>query len=159
MLNSAFTLNQLAGQLRFISTQSDTSNVEIDGRTPDIISATSATKDNVQLLLAAYFAPEMTQLPSSHWLDSCFASTEAIPVDQRYKWLLAGRPATGYIDPGPLVCSCMAVGENIIINAITNEQCRSAQAVGNACRAGTNCGSCISQINELIAQYAHSTRA
>ena len=155
LLNSAFTLNQLAGQLRFISTQSDTNGVEIDGHASDI---TSATKDNVQLLLAVYFAPEVTQLPSSHWLDSCFASTEAIPVDQRYKWLLAGRPATGYIDPGPLVCSCMAVGENIIINAITNEQCRSAQAVGNACRAGTNCGSCIGQINELIAQYAHSTR-
>lgn len=151
LLNSAFTLNELAGQLRFISTQSDTSGVEIDGHASDI---TSATKDNVQLLLAVYFAPEVTQLPSSHWLDSCFASTEAIPVDQRYKWLLAGRPATGYVDPGPLVCSCMAVGENIIINAVTKHNCTSAIAVGKQCRAGTNCGSCVGQINALIEKYA-----
>ena len=88
------------------------------------------------------------------WLDICFASTDAIPVQQRYKWLLAGRPATGYIDPGPLVCSCMAVGENIIVNAIAKQQCHSAQAVGEACRAGTNCGSCVGQINALIEEYA-----
>ena len=93
-------------------------------------------------------------LPALTWSISRQASTDAIPVQQRYKWLLAGRPATGYIDPGPLVCSCMAVGENIIVNAIAKQQCHSAQAVGEACRAGTNCGSCVGQINALIEEYA-----
>jgi assimilatory nitrate reductase catalytic subunit len=68
------------------------------------------------------------------------------------KWLLAGKPAIGYVDPGPLVCACMGVGENTIINAITSEECNDAISVGKLCQAGTNCGSCVGQINELIKQ-------
>ncbi|WP_440823838.1 molybdopterin-dependent oxidoreductase [Psychrobacter cryohalolentis] len=149
-VNSAFTLSKPEKQLRFISTQSEVRSEALN----HIPSPLDSAIPSDQLLLAIYFAPKVMYLPSTHWLDSCFASTDAIPVQQRYKWLLAGRPATGYIDPGPLVCSCMAVGENIIINAITKQQCHSAQSVGKACRAGTNCGSCIGQINALIEEYA-----
>ena len=149
-VNSAFTLSKPEKQLRFISTQSEVRSEALNYIPSPLDSAIPSD----QLLLAIYFAPKLMYLPSTHWLDSCFASTDAIPVQQRYKWLLAGRPATGYIDPGPLVCSCMAVGENIIINAITKQQCHSAQSVGKACRAGTNCGSCVGQINELIEEYA-----
>ncbi|WP_339663736.1 nitrate reductase [uncultured Psychrobacter sp.] len=149
-VNSAFTLSKPEKQLRFISTQSEVRSEALN----HIPSPLDSAMPSDQLLLAIYFAPKLMYLPSTHWLDSCFASTDAIPVQQRYKWLLAGRPATGYIDPGPLVCSCMAVGENIIINAITKQQCHSAQSVGKACRAGTNCGSCIGQINALIEEYA-----
>ncbi|WP_426222786.1 molybdopterin-dependent oxidoreductase [Psychrobacter sp. DWR1-2-3] len=150
-VNSAFTLSKPERQLRFISTQSEVRNKALNHILP---SDSDSAVPSDQLLLAIYFAPKVMYLPSTHWLDSCFASTAAIPVQQRYKWLLAGRPATGYIDPGPLVCSCMAVGENIIINAITKQQCHSAQSVGKACRAGTNCGSCVGQINALIEEYA-----
>jgi len=149
-VNSAFTLSKPEKQLRFISTQSEVRSEALD----HIPSPLDSAMPSDQLLLAIYFAPKVTYLPSTHWLDICFASTDAIPVQQRYKWLLAGRPATGYIDPGPLVCSCMAVGENIIVNAIAKQQCHSAQAVGEACRAGTNCGSCVGQINALIEEYA-----
>ena len=149
-VNSAFTLSKPEKQLRFISTQSEVRSEALNYIPSPLDSAIPSD----QLLLAIYFAPKLMYLPSTHWLDSCFASTDAIPVQQRYKWLLAGRPATGYIDPGPLVCSCMAVGENIIINAITKQQCHSAQSVGKACRAGTNCGSCVGQINALIEEYA-----
>lgn len=149
-VNSAFTLSKPEKQLRFISTQSKVRSEALD----HIPSPLDSAMPSDQLLLAIYFAPKVMYLPSTHWLDICFASTDAIPVQQRYKWLLAGRPATGYIDPGPLVCSCMAVGENIIVNAIAKQQCHSAQAVGEACRAGTNCGSCVGQINALIEEYA-----
>ena len=150
-VNSAFTLSKPEKQLRFISTQSEVRSEALNHILP---SDSDSAVPSDQLILAIYFAPKVMYLPSTHWLDSCFASTAAIPVQQRYKWLLAGRPATGYIDPGPLVCSCMAVGENIIINAITKQQCHSAQSVGKACRAGTNCGSCVGQINALIEEYA-----
>lgn len=149
-VNSAFTLSKPEKQLRFISTQSEVRSEALD----HIPSPLDSAMPSDQLLLAIYFAPKVMYLPSTHWLDICFASTDAIPVQQRYKWLLAGRPATGYIDPGPLVCSCMAVGENVIVNAIAKQQCHSAQAVGEACRAGTNCGSCVGQINALIEEYA-----
>ena len=150
-IRSAFTLSKSEQQLRFISTQSEGDREALNHTIPSL-SASAIPSE--RLLLAIYFAPQVQQLPSTRWLDSCFASTDSIPAQQRYKWLLAGRPATGYVDPGSLVCSCMAVGESIIINAITKQQCRSAQAVGKACRAGTNCGSCVGQINALIEQYA-----
>ncbi|WP_372886711.1 molybdopterin-dependent oxidoreductase [Psychrobacter sp.] len=150
-INSAFTCSKQAKQLRFVSTQVDADSKAIDHAS---ISTSKSDIPRDQLLLSVCFAPQVAQLPSIHWLNSCFASTDAIPENQRHKWLLAGRPATGYVDPGPLVCSCMAVGENIIIETITKQQCMSAHAVGKACRAGTNCGSCVSQINTLIEKYA-----
>lgn len=150
-INSAFTCSKQAKQLRFVSTQVEADNKAIDHAS---ISTSKSDIPRCQLLLSVCFAPQVAQLPSIHWLNSCFASTDAIPENQRYKWLLAGRPATGYVDPGALVCSCMAVGENIIIETITKQQCMSAHAVGKACRAGTNCGSCVSQINALIDRYA-----
>ena len=104
-----------------------------------------------RLMMAIYIAPSHEQLPSTHWLDSCFHDMSQVPSP---KWLLAGRPASGYIDPGPLVCACMSVGKNIIINAITEQGCHSAKAVGEQCQAGTNCGSCVGQINDLVAEYA-----
>ena len=149
-VNSAFTMNKSGGQLRFISTQS-TGNEALASKLMDVSATTSQSE---RLLMSVCLAVQATQLPSVHWLDGCFASTDSIPESRRYKWLLAGRPATGYIDPGLLVCSCMAVGENTIIHAITKQQCTSANAVGKACRAGTNCGSCVSQINTLIERHA-----
>ena len=159
-INTAFTINKQQDQLRLIVTQSgyDTAaeNSATDGITPD----TKGSKvPSERLIMAVYIAPTLPQLPSVHWLDSCFADTSQIPDNQRYKWLLAGRPASGYIDPGTLICSCMAVGKNIIINAITKHDCTSATAVGKQCRAGTNCGSCVGQINELIAEYAPLAQA
>ena len=155
--NTAFTINKQQDQLRLIVTQSGydtpTDNSAIDDITSDI------QVPSEQLMMAVYIAPTLSQLPSVHWLDSCFADTSQIPSNQRYKWLLAGRPASGYIDPGTLICSCMAVGKNIIINAITKHDCTTATAVGKQCRAGTNCGSCVGQINELIAEYAPLAQA
>nr|WP_241878188.1 (2Fe-2S)-binding protein [Psychrobacter sp. PraFG1]UNK04620.1 (2Fe-2S)-binding protein [Psychrobacter sp. PraFG1] len=46
------------------------------------------------------------------------------------------------------------MGENTIIDAITSHGCNDASDVGKLCQAGTNCGSCVGQINELI--KAHS---
>lgn len=152
-LSTAFMVNEHRGQLRFIATQAakqiETAQTEAIQTSLD----TEATdnSDDKSLVFAVFIAPSQPQLPSSHWLDSCFADISQVPS---VKWLLAGRPATGYIDPGPLVCACMSVGENIIINAITEHACHSAVAVGKQCRAGTNCGSCVGQINELIAEYA-----
>ena len=152
-INTAFTVNSQHDQLRLIVTQSQDSNY-VDGSNEAIGNkGLSHTEPSEKLLLAIYFSPQSKQLPSAHWLDSCFSDANHIPIKQRYKWLLAGRPASGYIDPGALVCSCMSVGENTIINAITKLGCHSAVDVGRQCRAGTNCGSCVGQINALIATY------
>lgn len=148
LLDSAFTVNEAQDQLRLVITQQQTDSAE-EGGHPNQLGPTVS-----MLRLAVFIEAEASQLPSSNWLDSCFEDMSQLPDDQRYKWLLAGRPASGYVDPGPLVCSCMAVGKNHIIKAITEHNCRSAVAVGLQCQAGTNCGSCVGQINELIAEYA-----
>lgn len=113
-----------------------------------------AAEDNLsqvatQLILALYIAPKLDQLPAVHWLNECFYRPNLTKIPS-VKWLLAGRPATGYIDPGPLVCACMGVGENVIIEAIVDKGGVDATAVGKLCQAGTNCGSCVGQINKLI---------
>jgi len=150
VMHTAFTVDNVQNQLRFIVTQSapetDSNNAAINSGSSD------DERPSTQLIMAIYVAPTQKQLPSVRWLDSCFTDTSQIPVNQRYKWLLAGRPASGYVDPGPLVCSCMSVGKNTILNAITQHGCISATAVGKQCRAGTNCGSCVGQINALIAE-------
>ncbi|MEN8624944.1 nitrate reductase [Psychrobacter proteolyticus] len=157
VMHTAFTVDNVQNQLRFIVTKSapdiDSDNTAINRQVSD------DEKPSTQLIMAVYIAPTQKQLPSVRWLDSCFTDTSQIPVNQRYKWLLAGRPASGYVDPGPLVCSCMSVGKNIILNAITQHGCTSATAVGKQCRAGTNCGSCVGQINALIAECAPLAQA
>lgn len=64
--------------------------------------------------------------------------------------LLAGRHGADMPDKGPIVCSCLGVGRNEIIAAITTGACESCAAVGEKTGAGTNCGSCRSEIGRLI---------
>ena len=137
-LDTSIMIYEAAQQLRYVVRQP--AAIEL---------SSSSTQLEEQLMLAVYIAPQSEQLPSIHWLNSCFADLSDVPS---VKWLLAGKPASGYVDPGPLVCACMGVGENTIINAITSEECDDAISVGKLCQAGTNCGSCVGQINELIKQ-------
>ncbi|MBV6656580.1 MAG: nitrate reductase [Devosiaceae bacterium] len=65
--------------------------------------------------------------------------------------LLAGRPPADQPDQGPIVCACFAVGRNTIAAAIT-DGATSLDAVGAACQAGTNCGSCRSEIAAMLPQ-------
>ena len=73
----------------------------------------------------------------------------AIPLADRLR-LLAGRPGAQTADRGPIVCACFEVGRNEILDAITGKGCDSVSAVGAAVKAGTNCGSCRSEISRLI---------
>ena len=70
--------------------------------------------------------------------------------------VLAGRPANGGADAGAIVCACLEVGINQILLTITQSGCRTVAAVGAACGAGTNCGSCRPEIGKLIQERAAS---
>jgi assimilatory nitrate reductase catalytic subunit len=50
---------------------------------------------------------------------------------------------------GRIVCSCFNVGVDQLAAAVAGG-CRSVEAVGAALRAGTNCGSCRSEIRTII---------
>lgn len=64
--------------------------------------------------------------------------------------VLAGRPGAGRPDEGALVCACFGIGVNSIVKAIASRRLTSVEAVGQALRAGTNCGSCRPEIRALL---------
>ena len=55
-------------------------------------------------------------------------------------------------DPGPLVCSCMSVGQNTIL-AAASELGADLERVCQATGAGVTCGSCRPEITDLIGRY------
>jgi len=70
-------------------------------------------------------------------------------VRDRFR-LLAGRGGADRPDPGAIVCSCFSVGVNEIATAVTTGRAITVEAVGAALKAGTNCGSCRSEIKGII---------
>ncbi|WP_419913146.1 molybdopterin-dependent oxidoreductase [Hoeflea sp.] len=70
--------------------------------------------------------------------------------DPRSRFLVvAGQPGSGRPDPGRIVCSCLSVGLNQI-NAAIDDGCQDMEAIGRTTSAGTNCGSCRSEIQAVI---------
>lgn len=47
--------------------------------------------------------------------------------------------------------ACFSVGETTIKEAIRNGQAKSVDDIGRCLKAGTNCGSCIPELKQLLA--------
>ncbi len=95
-----------------------------------------------------FISPRQDQLPPRDWLAGQFGRAKI--GDRERMRLLAGFAGTG-ADTGPVVCSCFGVGRNTICDAIRSKGLETAAEVGAELRAGTNCGSCVPEINRLIA--------
>ncbi|WP_018955014.1 nitrate reductase [Thioalkalivibrio sulfidiphilus] len=104
-------------------------------------------------LEAVLFIGRGSELPARDWLLGVFAEQTLAP-DLRAR-LLAGRPAAGRPDTGPVVCACHGVGLNTLREAILNHRLDSVDAVGSVLKAGSGCGSCRPEIQALIDQ-AHT---
>lgn len=70
------------------------------------------------------------------------------------KTILAARPAADIPDQGAIICSCFSVGVNAIVASISSGQCTSVDALGKQLKAGTNCGSCRSELQGLINDHS-----
>lgn len=64
--------------------------------------------------------------------------------------LLAGEIGRETQSRGDIICSCHGVGKNTILNAIHTQGLSSVKEIGAALKAGTNCGSCIPELKQLI---------
>jgi len=66
--------------------------------------------------------------------------------------LVAGLPmsATGRAESGPVICACFAVGLRTLERAIIEHRLDSVAAIGEALRAGTNCGSCRPELRAIL---------
>ena len=87
-------------------------------------------------------------LPPRDWLGSLFEK-EVLDEDERMS-LLTGRPGRGRPDAGRIVCACFGVGENTLVEAIRTQGLNTVEAIGEALKAGTNCGSCIPELRALL---------
>ena len=100
-----------------------------------------------RLQACVFVAPRRALLPGREWLAGLFANENLSLADRNS--LLAGRPAGGRPESGPIVCACFNVGRNSILAAIA-EGAADVDAVGECLKAGTNCGSCRPEIAALI---------
>ncbi|MEK9969089.1 MAG: molybdopterin-dependent oxidoreductase [Ferrovibrio sp.] len=98
-----------------------------------------------RLIAALFVAPE--PVPVSRGWAAEQLGQQMTPSDRLR--LLAGRAGAAQPDRGALVCSCFEVGAGQIAAAVANG-CRTVAAVGEALQAGTNCGSCRSEIARII---------
>jgi assimilatory nitrate reductase catalytic subunit len=97
----------------------------------------------------AFISPRR-DLPSRAWLSNLFTKKRVGSVDRAA--LLNGGPTAPSDDPGALVCSCFGVGRNTLCRAIAQQRLQTVQEVGRTLKAGTNCGSCLPEIRQLLTQ-------
>jgi assimilatory nitrate reductase catalytic subunit len=71
--------------------------------------------------------------------------------DDARRVLLSGRSADGLVSAGPIVCACFSVGLATIRDAIQSGAATSVETIGQALRAGTNCGSCLPELKRIVA--------
>jgi assimilatory nitrate reductase catalytic subunit len=67
---------------------------------------------------------------------------------------LSGRSAEGVAETGPIVCACYGVGLEAIRRAITLGKAVSVAEIGRTLRAGTNCGSCVPELQGIVERLA-----
>ncbi len=96
------------------------------------------------------FVSPRPDLPSRAWLASLFGKEELSQADR--VGLLSGQAIEKGADVGPTVCSCFGVGRNTICNAIREGGLTSVAAVTACVKAGGNCGSCVPEIKQLLAE-------
>jgi assimilatory nitrate reductase catalytic subunit len=97
---------------------------------------------------ACVFLSPRPDLPPRLWLASLFAKSTLETLDRTA--LLTGRPPAAGIDPGDIVCSCFGVGRNSINAGIRQRGLTTALQIGQHLRAGTNCGSCLPELNAIL---------
>lgn len=99
-------------------------------------------------LQACLFVAPTPDLPSRSWLSGLF--NEASVSDDTRLNLLSGMPGPGESDSGTVICACFSVGRNVLIDAIQSQDLTTTDEVGRALQAGTNCGSCLPELRQLV---------
>ena len=99
-------------------------------------------------LESCIFIAPSPNLPPREWLISLFQQ-QTLNKQERAS-LLSGTPPTTEEDTGRIVCVCFNVGEKSIQKKIKTLGLSTPEAIGQCMQAGTNCGSCIPELRELL---------
>ncbi|MDZ7923135.1 MAG: molybdopterin-dependent oxidoreductase [Marinagarivorans sp.] len=105
-------------------------------------------------LVVVFNSEQGNNMPNEgRWLETLLGQ---IPNAMNRFAILAGNEGKGGEDEGAIVCSCFQIGTTAINKAI-KQGCDSAQALGQKLKCGTNCGSCIPELNGLIKRATGQT--
>ena len=100
-------------------------------------------------LMGCLFVDSAALPQPREWLGGLFLQDRLDDRDRRS--LLLGKPLTGQ-DPGRTVCACFGVGINTLRGVIQARRLDSVAAIGRETKAGTNCGSCVPELQSLLAE-------
>lgn len=92
---------------------------------------------------------------NSQWL-SALLTADSLSIEQKSA-LLRAKPDEQF-NQGRLICSCFKVGINPISQEIKNG-CNSVDGLGVKLKCGTNCGSCKSELQQLINEHSEPNSA
>ena len=73
-----------------------------------------------------------------------------IDPDARTKILAGTLRGAAPAETGPTICACFGVGLRALHDAIAQRKLTSVAEIGAALRAGTNCGSCLPELNAIL---------
>jgi assimilatory nitrate reductase catalytic subunit len=96
-------------------------------------------------------------LPTRSWLIELLLA-ETLTQDARSA-LLIGRPSNGLADDSRTVCACFGVGITRLISTIGSGAAVTVEDIGRMLKAGTNCGSCVSELRDLITAHTPATKS
>ena len=100
-------------------------------------------------LQSVLFTSRSPDLPDRGWLSGLFRKKALSSADR--DMLLLGESPTSGASQGPVVCSCFGVPRGAILSAIAQHSLKTPHDIGRTLRAGTNCGSCLSELKLLLA--------
>ena len=98
--------------------------------------------------MSCLFIGPDNQLPDRVWLSQLFNAEKLTEQDRI--GLLAGIPMDASANAGKTICACFGVGEKTIKKAIARQNLSSVEAIGESLNAGTNCGSCIPELQKIL---------
>jgi assimilatory nitrate reductase catalytic subunit len=70
--------------------------------------------------------------------------------------VFAGRRADAVAEAGPLICACFGVRLAAIRDAMAASNATSVADIGRTLRAGTNCGSCLPELRDIVERVVQS---
>jgi assimilatory nitrate reductase catalytic subunit len=136
-------LDRLAAAL--LAAPADAERLEVADPKRGVLRAAALVDGALESCL--FLARDRAALPKEEAVASLLGAP--VPDSLRYR-LLAGLARDGMEEEGPRVCACFGVGRDAIRHAIVTHRLRNTDEIGRALRAGTNCGSCIPELEEIL---------
>ncbi len=92
------------------------------------------------------------EILATEWLKEVM--TEGDFTNELRRWALAPliAPPTGQVSRGKIICNCMDVSENEILESV--DRGADLETLKNKLKCGTECGSCVPEIRRLLSQHA-----